>query len=163
MARRRQWEDFAFDLDISSGAQSAPVALTRAPAGEVKGLTLVRTIISLAVIPLDMGSISGAPVQQVYCGLGVTGEEAVNAGGSSVADPADPVEFPPSGWLYRDVRLVVDDSTPGYPWQRFEIDLRAQRKLMYGVPFLKFTNLPQQGTAFTISVVGCVRCLYLLP
>ncbi len=160
MARRREWQDFSFDLDIASGA-SPVIDLSRFTDNEGKGATLVRIIVDLNIIPILFGQNAG--VQQVSYGIGLTGQDAVSAAGASVADPGNPTDFPPSGWLVRSKVPVNDDGTPGYPTPIVKLDLRAQRKLMYGTPFIRFDNTAQQGVAFSVTVVGFIRCLYLLP
>ena len=45
---------------------------------------------------------------------------------------------------------------------QIRMDLRAQRKLGDGVPFLRVVNSPGAGVTFTVRVVGIVRTLYKL-
>ena len=157
MPRRRQWEDFLFDLDLTNGSRSI-TDLTRVDADEAKGMTLVRIILKLEAVELAVdGEIAAA--MMVSAGIGVTGLEAIDLGVTAVAHPGTATEIPPSGWMWRDRMLVISG---GQTRSVFTADLRSQRKLLYGGPFLTIANDPQQGTAFTISVVGIVRCLYLL-
>ena len=42
------------------------------------------------------------------------------------------------------------------------MDLRSQRKIGQGIPFLSVHNNPGAGTPYTVRVVGIVRTLYKL-
>ena len=93
----------------------------------------------------------------------MSGQEAIQASSVSIPFPQEEDEFPSSGWLYRNIVPVLADATPGFPVPIIDKDIRAQRKLMYGAPWIRFVNLNQQGTPFSVRVDGVIRCLYLLP
>ena len=128
----------------------------------MKGMTLVRILIQLSLYPSDV--LDDAGVQRLAIGIGLAGQEAIQQSGSAIPNPETEDEFPPSGWLYRVVHPVIADPTPGFPTPVLDKDLRAQRKLMYGAPFVRFVNINEQGaTPFSVNIQGVIRCLYLLP
>ena len=162
MPRRRQWIDTIMTHTVVPGNTSLTVVLTEGiPDNDVKGMTLVRTLIQLSLIPADLLDDTG--VQRLAIGIGLAGQEAIATSGTAVAFPGVEDEFPSSGWLYRTMHAVLADATPGFSTPVIDKDIRAQRKIMYGAPFIRFTNLDEQGTPFSVSIIGIIRCLYLLP
>ena len=158
MARRREWQDFIINDDVGSDTVSIE-NLLRGDVNETKGMTLIRTIIRLDVHLILFGGNNGQQV--VSMGIGMFSTQAEAAGTASLAAPNVAIEKPLTGWLWRSVGVVPDDMTPGYPWFKIDEDIRAQRKVMYGSPSLLIFNGASGGTAFSITVSGIIRCLYL--
>ena len=162
MARRRMWIDTVMNHTIAAGSTALTVVLTRGISdNDLKGMTLVRVLLQLTYFPANLLDDTG--VQRLAAGIGVSGQEAIQASSVSILSPQEEDEFPSSGWLYRNIVPVLADATPGFPVPIIDKDIRAQRKLMYGAPWIRFVNLNQQGTAFSVRVDGVIRCLYLLP
>ena len=162
-SRRRRWIDTVFNgQTLAPGNTTSTIVLTEGiPDNEMKGMTLVRLIIQLNLLASIIDDDTG--VQRMAIGIGLAGQEAIQASGTGIALPELQDEFPSSGWLWRAQYAVVSNAVPGFPYPVIEKDLRAQRKLMYGAPYIRFVNINSQGTAFSVDIVGVVRALYLLP
>ena len=88
-------------------------------------------------------------------------QEAFAAG--VLSDPETELEQPSRGWVFKCRGAVIDDPTPGYPWFHIEKDIQSQRKIDNAELFYTLTNTTGVGAAFTIIIVGTIRCLFLLP
>ena len=154
--RRRQWLDFTIVEDTPSGSQDSN-ALIRGDIEDTKGMTLIRIVIGLNIIPTTFVGDS-VDAQLVTLGIGMMSLEATAAG--LFPDPQNETEQPVTGWLWRAQYVAVE--SPIHPGVRVDLDLRSQRKVMYGQPVLVVSNDPQQGVAFNTTVIGLIRCLYLL-
>ena len=162
MPRRRQWIDTVMNTVLVTAPTDLTVVLTTGlPDNELKGTTLVRLLIQLQLFLSDVLDDTG--VQLMSMGIGLAGQEAIQASGTGIANPGTEDEFPSSGWLWRVRHAVIADATPGFPTPNIDKDIRAQRKLMYGAPFIRFNNANSQGTPFSVQIVGVIRALYLLP
>ena len=155
--RRRQWQDNLINEDTPSVGQDNAVLL----AGDIddtKGMTLVRTILRLDVLATSP-AIDNVDVQTVTMGIGMISAEALAI--SVFPDPNNATDIPLSGWLWRWCGCIIENSNGG-GIVRIDVDLRTQRKVMYGSPVLIINNDPQTGTAFNVRTIGLIRCLYLL-
>jgi len=164
MVRRRIWKDRVITSSVVSDSEILfrLTGATEPDPEDSKGMTLVRSIGILNVVPQNEGGVNG--VQAFFVGIGLTSEEAFGIGTTAVSSVQVEAEAPPSGWLLRTVRQVVNSVDPyDHPSVVFEWDLRAQRKLMYGVPFLRLESVLVDGGASTMLIDGVVRSLYLLP
>ena len=155
--RRRQWQDFLVTADVADSAQ-ANANLLDGVITETKGLTAVRFIIRLDLRPSTWVSNS-TDSQMVTMGIGIFTADAIS--GSVYPDPNVSTDHPGAGWLWRYCTLVNEDQASGPA--RIDVDLRSMRKVMYGGTRLVINNDPDVGTAFTVSVRGLIRILYLLP
>ena len=164
MVRRKTiWVDNIFNDTAASGTTSEFALLSpQIDAWEAtKGMTLLRTIVSLDVGPSALGVTVG--VQRVSIGIGVAGEEAVTAGGAALPSPSNQADKPPSGWLYRQVRRIDDHTSDDiHAVIHIEAIVKGARKLMYGETFMCVQNEAVSGSAFTIRTIGLVRQLYAL-
>ena len=160
MPRRRQWIDTVMEHTIAPVTELTVVLTTGIPDNELKGMTLVRILLQLTALPANIGDDDG--VMRLSMGIGIAGQEAIQTSGQAIASPQTEDEFPSSGWLYRNSVVVIGDPTPGFPVPIIDKDIRAQRKLLYGAPYIRFHNSTLQITAFSTEVVGVIRCLYLL-
>ena len=155
--RRRKWVDRMITETTADGTQDVEDLLAFVDEEDTKGITIVRHIIDL--------SITAAPVLgddtdiQVYAvGIGIFSREAVTAG--NFPDPDAQTQVPMTGWLWRTRLLVANNAAVGPI--RLQLDLRAQRKMMYGTSYIVMTNKDSQGVAFSVDTVGIVRTLLLL-
>ncbi len=157
--RRTQWMDNNFGALIANGGDD--VQDLRGPLGlrDIQGSTITRIVGSISI---HSATIAGAyGVQRVSIGIGVASEEAVTA--NVVADPETEGDVPAGGWLTREVRVIGQNGTGTWPVDRWQFDLRAQRKLVGGVPFLVLENTNLTGTSFTIRFDVNIRILLILP
>ena len=159
MARRRVWQDFLIDVALASGGTSITGLLQGDTPDDTKGMTLVRTLISLDVAPANDNVTLG--YQGFDAGIGMAGLDAINTGAAALASPSLAGEIPVTGWLWRTRQMVGVTSGP-LQVVRIREDIRAQRKAMYGNTYLRMDGFAVEGTAFTVSVFGLIRCLYLL-
>ncbi len=157
------WVDSLFDNDVTN-VTTATFSLLAQPSqteSRLAGLTLLRTIIRLALAPTVMDVGEGS--QRVSLGIGVATQEAVTLG-AALPDPEDPEDFPARGWVWRgrwrvwataaDRAVVV--------WREIDKDIRARRKLENGEPFLSINNTASEGSSFTIRFTGMIRQLWLI-
>ena len=159
MPRRTFWVDNQVNILVGSGGASNNTSLlTGTPLINVRGATIVRMLLKMAIVSTTIGGAQG--VQAVDVGIGIASQESMNAG--VLPDPnAD--ERPVGGWMYR-TQVVAAQGAEGvplvYPW---EADIRSGRKLSDGEVFMAIANSDILGTAFSIRAVGSVRVLMLLP
>jgi len=162
--RRRIWKDRVVQASIVVDGEIL-VRLTGATEPDPvdsKGMTLVRSIGRLSAFAASPGAVNGS--MDLFVGIGLTSEEAFGIGTTAVSSVQVEDENPPSGWLLR-TDMVMHDSIDSYdhPAVMTEWDIRAQRRLMYMVPFLRLETIVVAGSGFTLSICGVVRSLYLLP
>ena len=161
MAGRRRgttWIDTVVDTDIVTAGEDVVDLMGSFDVDERRGMTITRILLCLYIIANSHGAVDG--VQTLDMGIGVASQEAFAAG--ILSNPNVATEFPLRGWLYRCRHVVIDDSTPGYPSPVVKEDLHAMRKLDTGQAFMVLVNTANQGTTFTISVIGTIRMLVKL-
>jgi len=166
MADRRritQWQDNFVQLSLASGAQGNDTLVGDLDQTQIRGLTLLRTLLHIWCYPTTIGGADGA--QQIDLGIGVLSREAQIGG--VFPDPDTPEDAPARGWVYRDQGPVFDNTAAesfyGSPLE-FKADIRAMRKLdQSGTVSIIVDNNPVSGTAFTVRVRALVRCLYMFP
>ncbi len=159
MARRREWQDFIFDQDVTSGADPF-TGLLRGDINETKGMTLIRIILDLMIVPAAPG-VASQSTQKIALGIGMFPEVAIASGASNLADPSQSEDKPLSGWMWRTHGVVGDDTEPGMPFMTIKEDIHSKRKVMYGSTGLRVRNSQLTNTAFTVTILGIIRCLYL--
>ncbi len=150
--RRREWEDFFISEQTPSESGDTTI-LSKDGAPDSKGKTLVRIIIGLDV-KATLPTGAGGDHMVLSMGIGLASEGILSQ--ISVGTEGD---VPISGWMWR-WRGVVSEI--GITPVRVDLDIRSQRKLMYGQPVLWIFNGQYQGTVFDVDTFGLVRCLYLL-
>ena len=124
------------------------------------GSTLVRTLICLSIQPVTPAGQT-FNLQLVSIGIGVTSQEAFNAG--VVPDPDVDVEQPVLGWVYKCKWNVLENAGADSPPLLVEKNIKAARKLARGTCYIVGNNKAGAGTPFTIRVFGLIRQLYMLP
>ena len=159
MARRRSiWSDTIVNETTADDTQDSADLLVEYQEDESKGMTLVRLIISLNLYPnAFVGNSLNAALMSM--GIGIFSREMVDLG--DFPEPGVANNIPQTGWMWRDQYVVSENPQPSLV--RISLDIRSQRKLMYGLPFLVIDNEDATGMGFTMRVRGVIRALYLLP
>ena len=159
--RQRRWHRLAFaGTGLANASQGVLNLLQNLPVTEAEGCTVVRVIHNMRYYPSMTLATEGA--QLVSVGIGVVSEESFNAG--VVPDPNSNVDEPPGGWMYRDVAMVGQGSSPDWNVPGvMSVDLRAMRKLGRAVLMHVINNDAVEGTAFTVTQVGLIIVLCLQP
>ena len=153
--RRREWQDIFVDESTTSGGLDQEGLINESFRN--KGMTLVRMIIGLDIVAVS--PVSGDPDNMIFSmGIGMISSEISET--STEINVGIQGDDPASGWLFRRRFLVYKDLRVH---TRMDLDIRSQRKLMYGVPRLFLSNNAGSGTAFVVQTTGLIRCLYLLP
>jgi len=164
MARKMQWLDTRVAVNIPSGDDDISVLIAGDPATPqlTKGMTLTRLVGDLSFTAATLAVILGA--MEIVVGIAISSDEAIAVGGTSVAFPANTTEHPPMGWMLRTSRVVTTTTQAGAAQlvTHIHFDLKVQRKLQYGEPFIRVQNLFLTGTAFTVQMSGLIRGLYRL-
>ena len=153
--RQRDWVDIFVDESTADGTLDQEGLIDQTLSN--RGKTLVRMIIGLN-IQSALEVVDSVATMIYSVGIGLISSEIgetdtqINVGVQN--------DVTASGWLFRR-RLVVRQGYDG--GVRIEADIRAQRKLLYGVPRIFIQNSSNVGTPFTVTSTGLIRCLYLLP
>ena len=158
MARRTYWLDTLVSATAGNGSNQALTLLGPFTAQETQGWTLTRVVLELALSAQGAGP-DGLQIFDV--GVGLAEQDAFAAG--ALPDPNVATDEPARGWVWRTRCLVPRDADTIRQPIRCMGDFRAQRKVDGAEVFVIFTNILVEGTAFTVRLVGIVRCLYLLP
>ncbi len=155
--RRRQWIDnFVDEAGTTGQTDELNLSGDGDPVKAEKGSTLVRMIVDLVCIPSVFVGNS-VDTMEINLGVGIVSDDlALGSLNVGIQD-----EIPISGWMWRRRSQIFEG--PSAPMWRVEMDIRSQRKLMYGEPRLFISYATGQGTPFSVDVSGIVRCLYLLP
>jgi len=158
VARKTFWHDRLFSISVSTGAQSVTDLLTSLSQDETRGITIARTVIRLAMVSPTAVSDGS---QALDIGLAMVSSDAFGAG--AVPDPNVETDIPVNGWVFR-TRVYVPGNANG-PTDPTPVreDIRAMRKLSGAIYTLVANNTAQDGTAFSVRMIGIVRTLVLLP
>ncbi len=156
--RRRIWDDAIISENTATDTQDSTDLLPSFQEGETKGFTLVRTIIGINIAPAALVDAS-VDRQKVSIGIGVFSREMIDI--VDFPEPGVSNNIPLTGWIWRSQYIVSENAA--VQTLRIDIDLRAQRKVMYGVPFLIIDSTVQSGSSFAVLTTGIIRSLYLLP
>ncbi len=158
--RQMQWATFNLNSDMASGSTTLQQLNSTLSAADQDNTTLIRTIICVRLLATTPGSNTNA--QLVAFGVGVASTEGFGAGAGAVASPAVAGEEPQAGWVYQCQYWVIKAPAEPSGFVEINIDLRSQRKIGNGVPFIRVDNNVGSGTAFNMRAVGNVRTLYKL-
>ena len=101
--RGTSWLDTNINVQITDGAQAAPVALlpSSMEVRDVPGLTIVRTLVDLSIHPVVPASVFGG--MRVFLGAGIVTTDAFLANALPELDA--PSEEPIRGWLFKNARF----------------------------------------------------------
>ena len=158
-ARPTDWIDTIISLAPVTTGQASVSLITGAAPINMRGVTLIRTILSLG---FASGTVSGAwGTQRVDFAIGITSQEAFAA--TALPDPDVATDKPSRGWVYRSSLLVSQNGVVGNVVQQVQMDIHGARKIENGEVFFVVNNTPIRGTAFTVDVQGLVRLLTKLP
>ena len=161
--RLTAWDDQVITLTtLASGGTGLQLLLCENVADpEKRGCTLIRIIIGLSFFPTPPGQVSGR--QAVSFGIALASDDAFTGG--ALPDPETDDDYPVSGWLFRTTFPVFDETlaTSGPIGYRIERDIRSGRKLDRSSIYMDMHSAGDEGTQFSIGVIGLVRCLYKLP
>jgi len=158
-ARRRVWDDAIVNEDTATGTQDSTDLMPNFQESETKGFTLVRLIIGLDLTPNPPGVSTSADQMLMHLGIGVFSREMIDV--VDFPEPQLSNNIPMTGWLWRATYVVAENVQVKNV--RIDLDLRSQRRLMYGVPFMVMNAVLHNGVAFNVATTGMVRSLYLLP
>ncbi len=159
MARVTDWIDTLFQLQPTSGGQAFISLVTGAAPINMRGVTLIRTIISIGIASQSIAGAYG--VQAADLAIGVASQESFAAG--SLPDPQTATDKPPYGWVWRTRKIVAQNGAGSPIVVVIDADIRGARKIQNGEVYLIVNNTAIVGTAFTMEVTGIVRLLTLLP
>ncbi len=157
-ARPTDWIDTLIDQDVLSASGQHESLMTGVAPVNMRGMTLIRTIISLHVQSTTVAGAWGA--QQLDIAIGVASQEAFASG--SLPDPATATDKPARGWVWRHAQVVAQNGVGSVVTFPMFADIRGARKIENGELYLIMDNSPIQGTAFGINISGLVRTLYKL-
>jgi len=151
-SRDGYWLDTNVATQIASGADAAAQFLdNNLTIQELRGVTLIRTIIDLQVMTTTEGGVEG--ISSIFAGIGVSSREAFAAGTGALPSPDVNTDKPTLGWVWR---------SPGVQ-PRWQVDIRAARVLNNGRLYLVMQNTNIAGTGFSIQIVGMIRCFVKAP
>ncbi len=161
MARPTDWVDTLIEDTTATQTTSPPISLLGGlTLADMRGLTLIRTIIRLSLSPITTAGAWG--VANVTIGIGVTSRDAFGIGAAAVPDPGIATDTPPRGWVYRTAVGVSQNGVGTEIIFPVRDDVRGARKTDQGELFLRFNNNPTDGQAFGVELHGLVRCLFKL-
>ena len=159
--RESQWLDTEVASAIATGGQFVDSLLATVVDQDAMGMTIVRTIIDLYVVPSTLSGAVG--VMNINFGLMVADQEQFAS--SVLPDPNNMTDRPVGGWYWRHRLIIQDHTTAGSVPAMVSVhaDLRGKRKIGHGEPILIGNNNLSSGTAFSIDCFGLIRTLVLLP
>jgi len=160
MPRPTDWVDTIIQLGATAGGQVFTGLLTGLAPVDLRGLTVIRTIITMGVTSRTVAGAWG--VHRCDMAVGIASQEAFAAG--VLPDPSVNTDKPPRGWMWR-TSLVVTQNGAGAPVMTASVavDIRGARKVENGQLYLVVDNTALQGTSFTFDVTGLIRVLTKLP
>ena len=149
--RELVWQDRLVNLAMAQNAtQTLDLTLNLAN-DERKGMTLVRTIISL-----DFNSRTAGAGNHIRMGIYKADGDAMAA--LALPDPGTETDNP--GWIFRDsLFLSTTAANDGSQGRQIHADVRAQRKLLAESDVVAMI-FETAGVAITIDIDGLVRTLW---
>ena len=159
--RRTVWGDTRFNTSIATSIVSLSTLVGDFTITDTGGLTLTRTIVDLSLTTVPPPSADA--LGRLALGIGVASQEAFALGVTAIPDVESQTGHPPQDWVIRTHLGVNQNNTNVLPPVRFYADVRAQRKIDGSELYLVMRNDTLVGTAFSVHVVGLIRCLFLLP
>ena len=158
MPRPTDWIDTSVGVSIGNGAQGNVSLMTGVAPVNMRGMTLIRTIISLSMFSTEVAGAWG--VQVISIGIGVASQEAFAAG--VLPDPTTPGDKPPRGWVYRTQQSIWQNGAGAPVVAQINADIRGARKIENGELYIICDNNSVAGTTFGMRLQGLVRTLYKL-
>jgi len=159
MPRPTDWIDTLVVLSAAAmGGQANQSLMTGVAPVNMRGMTLIRTIISLGMVSTTTAGAWAA--QSINMGIGVASQEAFAAG--VLPDPDSATDKPPRGWVWRAHKVVTQNGVGSQVAWEVTADVRGARKIENGELYLIITNTNQEGTSFNVNMTGLIRTLYKL-
>ena len=165
VSRRRAWADQRFGGAVLTAGTSIQLdLLENAPTMDT--LTVVRIVMDLTAQYEVQFTVTDS-LSIVDLGIGVASAAAFAVAlGAGLPNPAVETEYPDRGWIYvasQPVSHVLEGSGGVGVLEshaRFQVDLRAMRKIDKGILFIRLqnTNITVGGS---MNVTGRVRSLVL--
>ena len=162
MARKTFWLDDIVSLTLVPAMQNQTNLTSSLSVADRRGITLVRMIYNLKLIPVD--HVDTDTVQQVFMGTGLIESDAVSAG--TLPDPNIEGDAPGRGWVVRDFSQYRSPAgTSGnLILGSLKGDIRSMRTIYQTEELLMiFITESIAGTAQSARLNGIVRCLWKLP
>ena len=159
MPRPTDWVDTVLSLSVTSGGQANVSLITGLAPADMRGATLIRTMIRMS---MSSTTIAGAwGTTQMNMGIGITDQEAFAAG--VLPDPNVSGDKPARGWVWRSAMGISQDNNgSGAIIFDERADVRGSRKIENGELYLIVHGEPITGTTFTTKVTGLIRILIKL-
>ncbi len=159
---RTIWIDTLIDQQVANASSAFQSLMSGVTALDtrLKGMTLMRTIIGVDIAHLVHDSGEGS--QDFTVGIGVTTQEAFNAG--VIPDPNSETDFPTRGWVWRyrcRTYGFAADQAAVYNL-RVDKDIRSRRRLENGECYIVMNNDADQGSTGTVNLIGLIRQLWLV-
>jgi len=159
MPRPTDWIDTIISLTLAPmGGSAIQSLMTGVAPVNMRGMTLIRTIISLSLVSQTVAGAWG--VQRANLGIGVADQDAFAAG--ALPDPDVATDKPARGWVWRSYAGVAQNGSGAPVIYTLTADIRGARKIENGELYIAGVNTDSLGTAFTVFVGGLIRTLYKL-
>ena len=162
--RRTNWVDQTIIQTVVAGGTTQDIDLLSDLAPELlEGLTIVRTLIDLVVVP--GAAVSGFVTQMPMIGGAIINDEAEAAG--ALPDLLNDADYPNRGYVFKMTAGVLGANPTEEEFgliPHFQADIRAMRKLETNTRYLLLlANLNVAGLAITVTFAGLIRTLVKLP
>ena len=158
MPRPTDWIDTLLDFNVATGTGAFRSLMTGVAPVNMRGMTLIRTIIKLNMYSNTTAGAWG--VQRADIGIGVADQDAFAA--TALPDPNVSTDKPARGWVYRTQELISQNGVGTRIVFDVQADIRAARKVENGELYIGVFNTAETGTTFAINVFGLIRTLYKL-
>jgi len=155
VARPTEWQDTVIDMFAVSGANVSVGLTLGLTAADLRGATVIRTIVALAFHSVDAAGAWG--IQQVHLGIGIISEEAFTA--NVLPDPRTAEDRPSRGWMYRDAIAVSQNGVGTQIVFSLRADIHGARKIENGALFIIVDAVNIRGTSFNVGITGLIRTL----
>ena len=158
MPRATDWNDTLINLSPTSGAQGLTTLQGSFAPEDMRGVTVIRTIVSLSMFSETIAGAYG--VQRLDMAIGIASQEAFAA--AVLPDPSVQADKPARGWMWRKQLCVSQNGVGTNILFSVDADIRGARKVENGEVFFVIDNTATLGTTFTVRVRGLVRLLMKL-
>ena len=148
MARPTDWVDTLVNLEVPSGGQTITSLVTGLAPVNTRGMTVIRTIISLGLFSNTIAGVWGSI--WMHLAIGIASQEVLAAG--VLPDPSVATDKPPRGWMWRTSLVVSQNGSGGQVVFPIEADIRGARKVENGEVYIIADSVIGAGTAFQVNV-----------
>ena len=159
--RPTTWGDQVFNQSIVSGASLLLDLRGSLIASDTQNSTVTRVILSMSLFQDGFVAVDGR--MRASFGAGVASAEAFTLGVTAIPDPDIEGDRPQRGWMWRADYVVMSEIGQRIDSViRIETDLRSQRKVENGIPYLRLVNTLVEGSSFTVRLTVTIRTLFKL-